>query len=87
LRSPAILAARFGKKNNSDMRLLRRCSRVLPPAKVVLALAAAGLLLASCSAPVGSQEWCGEMRAKPTSEWTADAVRTYVDACVVGPEA
>jgi hypothetical protein len=38
--------------------------------------------LIACSAEVGSDEWCADLKEKPKGEWTANEVRDYAKHCL-----
>ena len=36
----------------------------------------------ACSAEVGSEEWCEELKEKSKSEWTANELTNYAKNCI-----
>jgi len=38
--------------------------------------------LSACSAKVGSDEWCQELKDKPKGEWTADETKDFAKHCL-----
>lgn len=48
--------------------------------KVLLAVLLAAL--AACTPEVGSKRWCGQMREKPTGDWTANEATDYARHCL-----
>jgi len=54
--------------------------------KKVLIVAALGAMLAilsACSAEVGSEQWCADMKAKPKGEWTANEAGDFAKHCLL----
>lgn len=41
------------------------------------------LLLSGCSAEIGSELWCAEMKEKPKGEWTANEATDYAKHCLL----
>lgn len=41
------------------------------------------LLLSGCSAEIGSEQWCAEMKEKPKGEWTANEATDYAKHCLL----
>jgi len=39
--------------------------------------------LGACTPEVGSEEWCDEMKQKPTQDWTAKEAADYTKYCVL----
>jgi len=39
------------------------------------------VMLAACSPKVGSKEWCKQMKAKPSGEWTVNETADYAKHC------
>ncbi|MDG6777539.1 DUF3012 domain-containing protein [Thiomicrorhabdus sp. zzn3] len=46
-------------------------------------LLGATLLISGCSAEVGSEEWCAQMKEKPKGEWTANEASDYTKHCLL----
>ena len=42
----------------------------------------AGVLLAGCSAEIGSEEWCNEMKEKSKGDWTAAETKDFAKHCI-----
>ncbi|MEM8844883.1 MAG: DUF3012 domain-containing protein [Pseudomonadota bacterium] len=40
------------------------------------------ILLASCSAEVGSEKWCENLEEKPKGDWTANEAGDYAKYCI-----
>jgi hypothetical protein len=38
--------------------------------------------LIACSAEVGSDEWCANLKQKPKGEWTANEAKDYAKHCL-----
>lgn len=38
--------------------------------------------LVACSPEVGSDEWCAQMKKKPTGEWTQNETAEYAKNCI-----
>ncbi len=49
----------------------------------LLCAAGLGLTLAACSPEVGSEEWCDDMKEKPTGDWTANEAADFAKQCVL----
>jgi len=47
-----------------------------------LLLLAVLIQLAACSAEIGSEKWCQEMKAKPKGEWTANEAGDFAKHCL-----
>lgn len=45
-------------------------------------LALAIVQLSGCSAEVGSEEWCGNLKDKSKEEWTAGEAKDYAKHCL-----
>ncbi len=39
-------------------------------------------LLVGCSAEVGSEAWCNDLKEKPKGDWTANEAGDYAKHCV-----
>ena len=42
------------------------------------------VILSACEPGVGSDEWCGALKEKPKSDWTASEAGDYTKYCVLG---
>lgn len=38
--------------------------------------------LIACSAEVGSDEWCENLKEKPKGDWTATEIKDYAKHCI-----
>ncbi len=52
------------------------------PMKVLLTALSLTLLLSACSAEVGSEEWCQEMKEKDKGDWTATETKDFTKHCI-----
>ncbi len=52
-------------------------------AKIVV-LATLAAFIASCSAEVGSEEWCSDMKEKAKGDWTANQATDFAKHCILG---
>lgn len=50
--------------------------------KLCLSLIAA-LHLAGCSAEIGSDAWCADLKEKPKGDWTATEAKDYAKHCLM----
>jgi protein involved in sex pheromone biosynthesis len=50
--------------------------------KVLLTALSLTLLLSACSAEVGSEEWCQEMKEKDKGDWTATETKDFTKHCI-----
>lgn len=41
------------------------------------------VLLAGCSAEVGSDKWCAQMKEKPKADWTANEAADFAKHCIL----
>ncbi len=46
-------------------------------------LMAAFLALAGCSAEIGSDQWCAEMKEKPKGEWSGNEATSFAKHCLL----
>ena len=46
-------------------------------------LVAMSAFLFACSAKVGSDEWCAEMKSKPKGDWTANEAADFTKHCIL----
>lgn len=40
------------------------------------------VFLSGCSAEVGSQRWCDDLKAKPEGDWTLNEAKDYAKHCL-----
>ena len=38
--------------------------------------------LIACSAEIGSDKWCGNLKDKPKGEWTANEAKDFAKHCI-----
>lgn len=50
--------------------------------KTLLALLTAVILLSACSAEVGSEEWCSDMKEKDKADWTSREAKDFTKHCI-----
>ncbi len=50
--------------------------------KLTLFALSLGSLLYGCSAEVGSEAWCKELKEKPKGDWTANEAGNFTKHCV-----
>ena len=50
--------------------------------KKILALSLLLSQLIACSAKVGSEAWCKNLKEKPKGEWTANEIKDFVKHCI-----
>ena len=48
----------------------------------LICIAAAVLLLNACSAEVGSEAWCADIKGKPKGEWSSNDAGNFAKHCV-----
>lgn len=48
----------------------------------LICIMAAALLLNACSAEVGSDAWCADIKEKPKSEWSSNDAGNFAKHCV-----
>ena len=48
----------------------------------LLCLSLLSLLLAACSADIGSEAWCGDLKEKPKGDWTASEAADFAKHCI-----
>jgi len=48
----------------------------------ILSLSLLLTLLTACSAEVGSDKWCHNLKEKPKGEWTANEAKDYAKHCI-----
>jgi hypothetical protein len=54
-----------------------------PPIAFAVVLTAASCVLPGCAPEVGSEGWCEQMAATPTSEWSLKDAGDYARSCVI----
>ena len=47
-----------------------------------LILSIISIFIVSCSADIGSEEWCEELKEKPKDNWTANELTHYAKHCI-----
>ena len=57
--------------------------RYRPPITFAVVLMAAFSVLSGCAPEVGSEGWCEQMAATPTSEWSLKDAGDYARSCVI----
>jgi len=50
--------------------------------KIFLTLIVTILLLTGCSAEVGSEQWCADLKEKPKGDWTANEAGDFAKHCL-----
>ena len=40
------------------------------------------IFLFSCSAEIGSEQWCADLKEKPKGEWTTNELTNYAKHCI-----
>ena len=40
------------------------------------------LLISACSAEIGSEAWCAELKEKPKGDWTATELKDFTRHCI-----
>lgn len=40
------------------------------------------IFIAGCAPEIGSDEWCADMKEKPTGEWTANEATDFAKHCI-----
>lgn len=48
----------------------------------IIFLALALVQLSACSAEVGSEEWCNDLKDKPKDAWTAGEAKDFAKHCL-----
>ena len=54
--------------------------------KKILVVAIVGALLLSlsaCTAKVGSEQWCADMKSKPKGDWSANEAADFTKHCIL----
>jgi hypothetical protein len=51
---------------------------------IITCLVSPLVVLSACAPEVGSDEWCGALKEKPKSDWTASEAGDYTKYCVLG---
>ncbi|MBC8412273.1 DUF3012 domain-containing protein [bacterium] len=50
--------------------------------KKLLIVIAVSWIFSACSAEVGSEKWCENLKEKPKGEWTANEAKDYAKNCI-----
>jgi hypothetical protein len=50
--------------------------------KKLFVIASALLLITACSAEVGSDAWCADMKEKPKADWSSNEAGSFAKHCV-----
>jgi PBP1b-binding outer membrane lipoprotein LpoB len=50
--------------------------------KTLLTLLTAVFILASCSAEIGSEQWCKDIEKKDKGDWTANELKDFTKHCI-----
>lgn len=50
--------------------------------KALITVLAAVVLLSACSAEVGSEQWCNELKEKDKADWTARETKDFTKHCI-----
>ena len=50
--------------------------------KTLLTLLTAIFILTACSAEVGSEKWCNDIKDKDKSDWTATELKDFTKHCM-----
>lgn len=50
--------------------------------KNIIFLSLLVIQLTACSAEVGSNKWCNNLKEKPKGEWTANETKDYAKHCL-----
>ncbi|PKI15976.1 DUF3012 domain-containing protein [Colwellia sp. 12G3] len=50
--------------------------------KKIISLCFAIVMLTACSPNIGSEEWCTDMKEKPTGDWTATEAKDFTKHCI-----
>jgi hypothetical protein len=55
------------------------------PKKIPLIALASALLLAlsACTAKVGSEQWCADMKKKPKGDWSMNEAADFTKHCIL----
>ena len=51
--------------------------------KIARFLLAGVLVLAACTVQVGSDQWCADMKATPTGDWSANQALDFAKLCIL----
>ena len=54
--------------------------------KMIMILGIVGALLfvlSACSAKVGSEQWCADMKSKPKGNWSANEAADFAKHCIL----
>ena len=47
-----------------------------------MVLITAVIIFSGCSAEIGSEEWCADLKEKPKGDWTATEAKDYTKHCL-----
>lgn len=50
--------------------------------KTLIAVLTAVFILSACSAEVGTEAWCNNMKEKNKGDWTATEIKDYTKHCL-----
>ncbi|QIZ77052.1 DUF3012 domain-containing protein [Ferrimonas lipolytica] len=50
--------------------------------KKLVGLLFVGVLLTGCSPEIGSEQWCKQMKEKPSADWTATEAKDFAKHCI-----
>jgi len=50
--------------------------------KAIIAVLTMVFLLSACSAEVGSEEWCNDLKEKDKADWTARETKDFTKHCI-----
>ncbi|KXJ47140.1 MAG: DUF3012 domain-containing protein [Cycloclasticus sp.] len=52
--------------------------------KITLTILSTAFLLSltACTPEIGSEAWCGDMKAKPKADWTAQQASDFAKSCI-----
>ncbi len=50
--------------------------------KTIIAVLATIFLLSACSAEVGSEEWCNELKESNKADWTSREAKDFTKHCI-----
>jgi len=49
----------------------------------ILAIALLAVSITACSPEIGSEQWCSDMKNKPTGDWSANQAADYAKHCLL----
>jgi len=50
--------------------------------KAIIAVLTTVVLLSACSAEVGSEEWCQDLKEKDKADWTSREAKDFTKHCI-----